>query len=112
MTVYGLMLTPSVAQESTITTSQKHLTHGTHRRTSKVQQWQLSKSWVWRGGAGRHVSLARKRVVICRVTKLDLNMAHPQAFRYAVAASEMSAHVLLMKLSCRPDTYINWLFWL
>lgn len=35
-------------------------------------------AWLVSVGGAR-VSLARKRVVICMVTKLDLNMAHPQA---------------------------------
>lgn len=63
---------------------------------------------------GARVSLARKRVVICMVTKLDLNMAHPQALPrplppscVAIAVSEMSAQVLLMKMSCRRRAAVS-----
>jgi len=90
----GLMLMPSAAQEITITTSQKHTTHElqeTLRVATVGEQGAAPEAGLGIGvgtgtgtsrkeeekRTGRHVSLARKRVVICMVTKLDLNMAQP-----------------------------------
>jgi len=88
----GLMLMPSAAQEITITTSQKHTTHELQEtlRVATVGEQGAGPeaepgvgvgtgTSIKKGekGTGRHVSLARKRVVICLVTKLDLNMAQP-----------------------------------